>query len=542
MRKDSIGAELQTATPSIAEALNQTEALIESSRYKEAREKLKEVSQNFHFPIISEESYRLHYLRSLLFSHLGEYPAAGEEVEEALRIFKTLNGSNGMPIGENLPDFVKENLRKLRDVEISLLAGLRKPDSNEKIERKGVLIQRISEISNSLENLSPLAKMHYHAGCIKLNMAKLDKAMEHFEHAATSSFLSKDWAVLSRAVNGISRVYFHKGNLGLAIQTTERAIAYSRKAGNRQWEAKLRVQLANWQLGLGIWRPAIVSLPKILEEIKKSNDTAYYCSALIMWGHANLLRGYLKESKRAFAEALRLATKYRLNRMSKLSHALFAFFYYETGQFAKAENHLKTLLETATGVIPSNSFETSCRHLLGDVYVAQNQLEKARKAYAACQSCLAIFPKKDDEACMYRGMGIIYAREGQFSAARRSFKKALELFEKCGIQWEKAKTFVVAAESGVFTRAEMEPDIAWAKEVFKRLEHPAWAKRAGALLKKAKNSGRAVPLPLLREQTEREQIVKALLECNGNITQAAKKVGLLRETLRYKIRRYQIEV
>lgn len=541
LRKESVGTDLQTERPSIADALNQAEYLIESSQYRAAREKLQEISRNFQLSHLSQGSCRFHYLRGLLSFRLGELPTAWVEIEEAFRIFKVVNASVSLPERENLSDFVKENLRKLRDVEIALLAGLQEPDGKENIEKGEALTERISEISNSLENLSPLAKMHYFAGCIKLNLAKLDEATEHLERAATASMLSRDWSGLAKSLNGIALVHFHKGGFEQSLQVTERAIAYSRKAGDRHFETILRSNLANCQLWLGLWRPSISSLPEILAEIKKFKDTPNYCGALLYWGHANLLRGHLKESERAFRESLRLATEHNLIRFLKMAHSFYALFYVETGQYSEAENHLKKALETTRRETPSDSGETAFWRFLGDVHAAQNQFEKARKAYAACQNCLAKFPQKDEEAAMCRGMGAINARQGLLPTARRNFKKALDLFEVCGSQWEKAKTLVVAAESAVFTQVEMEPEIAWAKDVFKKLEHPAWAKRARSLLKKAKNSGGRVPLPLARERTERAEIARALSETEGNVTQAAKKLGLLRQTLQYKIRHYGIE-
>ncbi len=542
MRKNSIGTELQSETPSIAEALNQAEALIDSSRYPEAREKLQEISRNSQFPILSEESHRFHYLRGLLFFRLGEQPAAWEETKEALRIFNVINGSVSIPERENLPDFVKEKLQFLRDVETALLAGLQESDGTQILQKSKQLEERVIEISSALEKLDPLAKMHYLAGFIKLNLAKLDEAQEHFECAATGSLLSKDWAALAKALNGKAQVHFYKSDLGMAIQILEQATRYSSKAGDRHFEAILRSILVHHQLCLGLWRPALSVLPEVLAELQRSNDIPNYCGALLNWGHANLLKGRLKESERAFGKSLRMAAKHNLATYMKLAHAFGAQLCLETGKFEEAENRLKKALDIARRSERGGYTETLLLRMLGDALASQNRFEKARQAYAACQSSLANFPQKDEGGFASRGMAVVNARQGQNQAARRNFKKALEIFEACNAQLEKAKTFVIAAESGVFTEAEMEPDLAWAKEVFKRLEHPSWVKRARALLKKPKSSGQPVSLIVAREQTEREQIVKALLACNGNITQAAKKLGLLRQTLQYKTRHYGIEI
>jgi transcriptional regulator of acetoin/glycerol metabolism len=40
---------------------------------------------------------------------------------------------------------------------------------------------------------------------------------------------------------------------------------------------------------------------------------------------------------------------------------------------------------------------------------------------------------------------------------------------------------------------------------------------------------------------EREHLQKALAQCNGNVTQAAKVLGISRDTLRYRMERHGLQ-
>jgi len=366
--------------------------------------------------------------------------------------------------------------------------------------------------------------------------------MEHLDRAATGFKLSQDWGALARTLSRIAQAHHIQGDLELAIQILEQAKTYNLKTGDRYFDIVLCTNISHCQLLLGLWRPAFFSVPKILEEMKKANDFPSQVISLLDWGYANLLGGRLKQSRKRIREALRICIEQNILGHLKIAHGYFGELSLAEKQYEQAEEHLRKAIEIAHRVTPGGSTETQAWRVLGDVYVAQKQFENAKKAYTACQSCLAKFPEKLEEGAAYRGMGVVYAHDEQQQLARRTFKKALDIFETCTNQWEKAKTFVIAAESGVFTQAEMQPDIAWAKEVFKKLEHPAWINRVRTLLRKSKNIGKSVPLRLARERAEREQIVKALLVCNGNISATAKKLGLLRQTLQYKIRHYGIEV
>ena len=528
--------------PELCRILNLVEEDIHAKRCTEAQERLKEVGKTYSIAPSSPEAYRYHYLRGLAFFWQGDQLSAWEETDQALRIFNRVHRLPLLPKPENLPNFVAKNLKQLRAIEVALLEGLESHNLGDDGQKREVLERRIFEISASLENLNPLAKLHQLAGSILRHLGKPSDALEHLEWAATGFRLSRDWAALAETLNRITPVYLSRGELQTAIQILEQARHYSLIAKDRYFEMIIRSNLALCQLLAGSWRPACSSLPEILAETKKANDLPRYTTTLLLWGSANLLRGRLNESRKAFVEAQRISTEKKLMGVLQHSHEYLAELCMAEGHLEEAEIHLKKVLEISQQVSPQGQTVAEAWQKLGELHLARKEYSQALKAFTVCRDYLSRRPEKLVEGALWRGMGIGHIGLEQLRPAQNGFKRAIDIFESCGNEWELAKTAVLAAESGAFAPAEIQSKIIRAKEIFKKLEHSTWRKRAQTVLEHFEFSGADTPFRLAHQLVEKEQIAKALADAGGNISVAAKKLGLLRQTLQYKIKRYKIEV
>ncbi len=528
--------------PELSRLLGLVEEAIQAKRYTEAQKRLEEAGKTYPIAPSSPEAYRYHYLRGWVFFWQGNQLSAWEETDQALRIFGRVHRLPLLPQPENLPNFVAKNLKQLRAIEVALLEGLEGHNLDEDGRKRAVLERRIFEISASLKNLNPLAKLHQLAGSILRHLGKPAEALEHLEWAATAFRLSRDWGSLAETLNGISMVHLSRGELPLAIQILEQARNYSLKAKNHYFELVLRSNVAVCQLLAGSWRPLLTSLPDILAAAKKSNDFPRYATALLLSGHTYLLQGRLKESRKAFTEAQSICTEKKLIGLSKYCHGYLADLEMAEGRLGEAEGHLKKVLEISQQVSPQGEPVAEAWQKLGEVYVARKEYDRAVKTFALCREHLSKWPEKLVEGALYRGMGVCHVGMEQLRPAQNDFKKAVDIFESCGNEWELAKTVVIAAEQGAFALAEIQPKIIRAREIFKKLEQPSWRKRAQALLEHFDSVRTNTPLRQTHELIEKEKISQALAEAGGSISLAAKKLGLLRQTLQYKIKRYQIEV
>jgi len=90
--------------------------------------------------------------------------------------------------------------------------------------------------------------------------------------------------------------------------------------------------------------------------------------------------------------------------------------------------------------------------------------------------------------------------------------------------------------------AELRPKLTWARGIFKELEHPAWETRVQLLLGRSEPLSSELPLRLAHEVADRERILQVLDGTEGNISRAADKLGITRQALHYKIKRYKIDL
>lgn len=542
MRKDSIGAEPQAATLSIEEALNQAEALIESKLFLEAHKKLQAVSQISFIPTLSEESCRFHYLHGLVLFWMGEQAAAQEEADKALQLFRSLNGSTPLPEDQDLPDFVLDKLKQLRDIEISLLQGLDGQNYDGNDPQRRILSLRIHNITCSLEHLRPFAQLHHLAGSIKIHLGKLNEALEHLSQAITAFKLSKDWAAVAQTLNRIAQIHDTRGELALAIQMLEQAIIYCRKIGDHYYEMVLRSNIAHCQLLTGMWKPALFSLREILDEMKKKGDLHRYATTLNMLANANFLGGRLRPSAKAAREAQRIAKKNNFMGVLRYSYGHLFEIYKVKGKLAEAKKCLDKVLELGETKSLRGVSTVETHQAFGELYLAQKKYNEALKAFSACLNQSLKLPEQLSEGVARRGIAICYARKKQFPAAHSEFRRAMDIFKRCGNDWELAKTAVLAAENSAFAFSEIQPKLILAKDTFQKLQLATWKKKVYKLLKNGLVTSKKLSILATRAHTEREQIAKALFDCNGNISHAAKKLGILRQTLQYKIKHYGIDV
>jgi len=543
LRKKSIGTKPQVEQPSVADALNQAEALIESSRYQEARAKLQEIVRSHQIERVSEESCRYHYLLGSTLWYCGDAAAALKDAEKSLWIFRTMNRSVLIPEEQELPEFVINHLRQLRELEIALLEGVDGQHENWNGHMEELLTRRAFEISTALNSISPLAKIHLLAGRAQITLGNSDEGFAHLRTARVGFKLSKDWGLTAKTMNSLARIHIIRGETRKAIPIIEEAREYALKAADPYYrQVPLLVSLTVCQLFEGRWREALSNLEICQNEALKAKDFLRLADALLCRGWANHLRGRIKEARKSFEECIRICIEKNLVGDLKIAYQYLAELCINEEHLEEAEENLKKALEIGERVSPHGSIMNMCWRLMGDLHLAHREYKKALQSYTTCQKYLLKLPEKMEEGAMLRGLGVYYMKIGRANVARRELKKAIAIFESCANDFELAKTVVVAAENKVLALNELQPKLIQAREVFRKLEHSSWAKRTKALLQKSKKASSSIPLRLAQELTEKERIAQVLRDCDGNISQAAKKLGILRQTLQYKIKHYGIEI
>ena len=402
--------------------------------------------------------------------------------------------------------------------------------------------QKARQMYLSLRNFDGIAKAENLVGALLIDLGNLKQAGEHLELAVAGFKYANDWKSAARSLNRLASVHIIRGELKRALEYIEQARESASQAGEHYYEI-VQQGLESVCLWLsGRWKLAKVNLKEFLIETKRANDNANYVLGLVNFGHSEFVGNYLKEARKHYLDAVKVCTEESLIGTLKIAYEHLAELSIAEGCFSEAEDYLKKALEIGERVSPYGTIMTQCWRLMGDLHLAKKEYDQALKAYETCRSYLIKLPEKLEEGAMYRGMGICYLHKDQLTTAQSCFRKAIEIFEACENDWELAKTYVEAAEWGVFALAELRPKLTWARGIFKELEHPAWETRVQLLLGRSEPLSSELPLRLAHEVADRERILQVLDGTEGNVSRAADKLGITRQALHYKIKRYKIDL
>ena len=402
--------------------------------------------------------------------------------------------------------------------------------------------QKALDLYLSFQNLKGIGKSQNLTGSILIDLGNLRAAEEPLLLAVSGFKMAGDWAQAARALNKVAHLHSVEGKLNLATYFNKQARECASKAKDWYYELVLCCSRAVYHRLAGEWRLALSNLEKFLAESRKADDFFNYVFGLINVGHAHFLKESFKVARKSYLEAIGVATRENMIGNLKIAYEFLAELSIAEGRFSEAEDYLKKAMEIGERVSPYGTIMTQCWRLMGDLHLAKKEYDQALKAYETCRSYLIKLPERLEEGAMYRGMGICYLHKDQLSLAQNCFRKGIEIFEACENNWELAKTYVEAAEWGVFALAEIRPKLSWAKGIFRELEHPAWETRVQLLLGRSESLSAELPLRLAHEVADRERILKVLEGTEGNISRAADKLGITRQALHYKINRYKIDL
>jgi tetratricopeptide (TPR) repeat protein len=403
-----------------------------------------------------------------------------------------------------------------------------------------VATQRALEIYLVLRDLDGIAKSQKLAGALLIDLGNLTLAKEHLELAVSTFKLSKQWGQAARALNQMAYLYVVQGKLKYANDYNAEARRCAVEANDKYYETILQGSLSWHQFLGGDWKQAKANITPFLVATKKAVDYGNYALGLVNLGHIEFLAGHLKEARKHYFEAIKFCTDENLISTLQIAYEHLAELSIADNNYPEAEGFLKKALEIGERITPYGTKMTQCWRLMGDLYNAKGEPVKSLKAYETCESYLIKLPEELERGACFVGRGVAYAKLQQWNLSCDCFEKALDVFDQCENEWETAKAVVTSVEAGGYSAKQITLQLLAAKELFQKLEHPAWEERVEKLLSHTNAHPDALPLAAQKLNLEKEAILSALQETNGNITLAAQKLGLLRSTLQHKIKRYRI--
>ncbi|HXF48253.1 MAG TPA: tetratricopeptide repeat protein, partial [Verrucomicrobiae bacterium] len=464
----------------IAKKLAGIGELIQAKRFGEAWSQLEKLPSTFGVETASEEAAYFHYLKGYVFWELGDKKGGIAATQKALEMYLVLRDLDG------------------------------------------------------------IAKSQKLAGALLIDLGNLTLAKEHLELAVSTFKPSKQWGQAARALNQMAYLSKIRGELRYANDYNAEAQRCASLAKDKYYETVLRGSLSWHQFLEGDWKAAKASLKEFLLETNRTNDWGNYALGLVNFGRSELLGGRFKEARKHYLEASQVCSQENLIGTLKIVDEHLAELSIAEGRFSEAEDYLKKALEIGERVSPYGTIMTQCWRLMGDLYNAKGEPSEALKAYETCESYLIKLPEELERGACFVGRGVAYANLKNWKDAKNAFDRAFEVFENCENDWELSKAVVTAVECGAYASKQMETELLMGCEFFQKYEHPAWDKRARKLLGSLESAHDRLPLDAKKGNLEKQEIITALQETGNNVTLAAKKLGLLRSTLHYKIKRYKI--
>ncbi|HXF48390.1 MAG TPA: tetratricopeptide repeat protein, partial [Verrucomicrobiae bacterium] len=460
--------------------LERIDSLVREKRFNEAFASLKGISTEFCEQVSSKEAAYYHYLEGYILWELGDKKLAVNAARKALDMYLSLREFAGIAKAENL------------------------------------------------------------IGSLLIDLGNLTSAQEHLQQAIAGFKFAGDFPSAARALNQLAYLHYTKGEFSLATHFNKEARECADKANDHYYAIVLGGSLAAYQVFYGQWKLAMANLGPYLRETKKAKDFYNIVSGLVLSGVSKKLGGNSKSARADYIEAVRLAGQENLIGNLKIAYEYLAELSIAEGRFAEAEDYLKKALEIGERVSPYGTIMTQCWRLMGDLYNAKGEPSEALKAYETCESYLIKLPEELERGACFVGRGVAYANLKNWKDAKSAFDRAFEVFENCENDWELFKAVVTAVECGAYASKQMGTELLMGCEFFQKYEHPAWEERARKLLGGLEGAHDRLPLDAKKGNLEKQEIITALQETGNNVTLAAKKLGLLRSTLHYKIKRYKI--
>ncbi|HXF49598.1 MAG TPA: helix-turn-helix domain-containing protein, partial [Verrucomicrobiae bacterium] len=398
--------------------------------------------------------------------------------------------------------------------------------------------QKALEMYLSLRHFEGIAKSQKLVGSLFIDLGNLKSAREHLEIAVSTFKLSKQWGEVARALNQMAYLCIVQGHLKESLQYVEQSKEAALKSEDRYYAIVQDGVASVCHRLSGNWKLSIQNLNQFLVETKKTKDLFNYVTGLFGLGFARVLGGRTNEARKNYFDALQIATDVGLIGSQKAGYEYLAQLSIAEGRFSEAEDYLKKAMEIGERVSPYGTIMTQCWRLMGDLHNAKGEPLNALKAYETCESYLIKLPEELERGACFVGRGVAYAKLQQWKVSRDCFEKALDVFDQCENDWETAKAVVTAVEVGAYSAKQVTLQLVTARELFQKLEHPAWEQRVSKLLANSPEPLEPLPYFAKKENFEKQEILAALEKAGQNKTRAAELLGLPRQTLQHKIKKH----
>ena len=324
-------------------------------------------------------------------------------------------------------------------------------DAGNELYKKGKWNQALESwekalaISEELGDQQGISRTLNNIGSIYQARGEWDKALENYAKSLAISDELGDQQGISSALNNIVAIYRARGEWGKALGNYNKSLAISEELGDQQGISNTLINIGVIYQARGEWGKALENYNKSLAIKEELGDQQGISYTLNNIGEIKLKIGDLDEAKdyleRALAIAEKLAPISTVDMHANLSELQRLDDRYDDA-FGALEDTSQIVIKV--GAKPQ---EIDILEKLADTYLCkyiqykeEENLSSAEKCYKDALTRARSMQMLLQEALALRGLGIIEAKKRNIPAARKSFKKALDILHSLAATFELQKT------------------------------------------------------------------------------------------------------
>jgi len=400
---------------------------------------------------------------------MGKYDASLDEYEKALNI--ATEGEKEALLQEKIADIYEregaydkglerceeglEKVKKLSDVRIHLLNSkghllfrkgryieaekvlLEAMDIAESIKKSNKTSSRFESYLEGPQNNELTAKTLHQLGTLYGKEGKYDKALDHLERALLIWKALDEKRELSATLNNIGLVYWKKGRFDKALENYQETLEIMRKMGDKEGIGRSLNNIGLAHSGKGDLDKALEYHQKSLEIKKKIGDKGGIARSLTNIGHIYVYKRRWRKAEKMLNKSLDICDEIgseplAIDNYCRLGETYVGKENYEAA-FEQAEKAVKLSKKMGWKEAEGRAYR-----ILSKVYREKGDFIEAKKKLEISRSQLQEIGAEREEAKSLYEYTILLKMKGERREAREYLVKALELFDKMGMElWAK---------------------------------------------------------------------------------------------------------
>ena len=316
-----------------------------------------------------------------------------------------------------------------------------------------------------------IAQVQHLLGNIFIALGNLKDGEVELRDALASYRRVGDELGFADAQNKLAQIFFIKAEYDRAIESLNEAIGQVRKTKNHGPTVALFLgNLGRIYLFLGDWSKAQKYFHDSIKQNEMVKNQPSICRNLLSLGYIAQLQRNFKQAHDYYQKAYGIIQQNELNREKAIYYEYSAELALDQKNLEEAFAHVSKAIRMGEEIAPQGSLVCQSYRILAQLQLSMGKLDLAE---SFCQKSLEVsksLSEKLEEGIVYRVLGEIYALKNNKKLSSHYFDLSISYLEKIGSEFELAKTYLAAGNSGGLEPSDATDLLKKAKKIFKELK------------------------------------------------------------------------